>query len=362
MGLLDRILGRTPPETATTSTASPVNRNAGNPGAGNNAQTQQGPAQGGAQPGAGGTLGAPSAGRGIPRVPLEQQDPATLSPEERTRREQRLADRQQVDGELRRQYVVTPENELPPPDQRAPNQVSEAEFRRLCGTYSDIRLNEGNVQLSQTMSAEDPAEQQRRRQAALTDLQSMMQTASGRTVLNTLAEDHVDPATGRPHQTMIGALPSMNPMGANAITMSGPADGSHAHVDGRGNPGPGTSSATSYAPGVDLTTGPVPMRSDVSLFHELSHSMRHVTGTGIGSRGNVPENELVPEDRGQQVPREEYATVGIGNVVHERNGEEVTENAYRAERRRLAGTNANRAGDEAPIMDQRRMYTVPRPA
>jgi hypothetical protein len=84
------------------------------------------------------------------------------------------------------------------------------------------------------------------------------------------------------------------------------------------------------------------MRSDVTLFHELTHAYHVVNGT-YAEGFATEEDGVSPQDVG--ISLEEIATVGLGN----RADDEVTENAYRAARKKLAGGKGEREGDATMV-------------
>jgi hypothetical protein len=116
-----------------------------------------------------------------------------------------------------------------------------------------------------------------------------------------------------------------------------------------------------YAPGVDSIVGPAvepwwPQRSDVTLYHELTHALHGIEGTTQPfvkpSLDELLEEEVGNDIMPTPVLMEEWATVGLGPFADD----PITENKYREERRALAGQPGMRAGDDASSMVRRDQY------
>lgn len=84
-------------------------------------------------------------------------------------------------------------------------------------------------------------------------------------------------------------------------------------------------------------------RRDVTLFHELTHAYHVVNGTYDEENLATEKDGVSPQDVG--VKLEEIATVGLVKYAND----EVTENAYRAARKRLAGGKGEREGDATMV-------------
>jgi hypothetical protein len=185
----------------------------------------------------------------------------------------------------------------------------------------------------------------------------MLQTETGRALIEQLST--VTDAGDNPLATTIKGTQS--PLQAKAHT----TERSESAVGWSEN-GIGTNMTVEYAPGRDVVrpgaTNPwAPIRSDVALLHELVHAHH-------GTHGNIQKDGISPSEAGpgdlapegaMPVPLEEYATLGLGRFAHSRDPRfAINENAYRAERRALAGTAAARRGDDAWSMERRTNYMV----
>jgi hypothetical protein len=288
----------------------------------------------------------------MPATPAAAAAPAEagMSPEELAR----IADRKQAQADLAPLFdVVSGDHE----GELLPNQVTQAEYEKLCNNYSDIRTGNSNLKIDAGKREGEEAEAFRN--LILGDIQSIMQTAAGRELVERLATA-ADPG-GEAHTTTI--------LGAESPGMAraGPATRNESTKHWLQN-GIGTSMNVRYAPGEDVTReGAVnpwfPMRSDVVLFHELVHAMHGVEGDM--APGLVEEKEAAPGDEvlpgGVRIEREEYATVGLGDFTGDPRYA-VNENAYRGERRALAGQRGERAGDDSWAMERRTSYLTSTPA
>lgn len=242
------------------------------------------------------------------------------------------ADRLAAQAELRGRFEIVGEDFIGP---RLPNQVTQEEFERTAAMYSDIRMGHSNIRFDNagsTLGADDF------RDAVMGDLADILTTGQGRGLLTDLAYQEVN---GNDLTTTIGA--SATPQGASAVI--GPGGNLADAVNGTG-----THAGVNYQPGVDFRLGDstpsyqndpyADFSSDVVLFHELVHANHARQGTLDGridpATGDFIRDPIANADattpRDHGVPREEYATVGLGG-----HGGPYTENGYRQERELVQG-------------------------
>lgn len=236
---------------------------------------------------------------------------------------QGMMDRQRAQRELAQQFNIVPDGT---PGIRQENQVSEAQFREIARTYSDIRMGRSDLQINLPANM-DPKDAEAYRQGTMRDIGRILQTETGRDLIGQLS--HNTDEHGNHRVTSIAG---------------NDADPQNAHAA----PGNNSSSTVTYNPGSTWVPQPgarngetwMPMRSDVQLFHELTHSMHQTHGTSQSGtvtkqdldNAGVPANDPSRRDIGN-VDREEQATVGIGAF---RNAE-ISENSYRRARQTIAG-------------------------
>jgi len=258
-----------------------------------------------------------------------------------------MLDRQAAQRELATMFnVVNPEDMVSTPDNPNPvagNTVSPEEFRRIAHTYSDIRMDRSDIGLDTAgMSPEDAA---RFRGETMGDIGNLMQTESGRELINGLAYQPDD------HTTTINLRTDAAGNRDNSNAEGGSAPGS---TPGSWADGVGTNAAVTYVPGADggiVQPGRpdnwLPMRSDVTLFHELTHA--HHAAYGTLDQTQLDATNAHADDVNQWGL--EYQAVGLGDF----HGDRLTENTYRRERAEIGATGVGtRTGDVG--MPQRGTY------
>lgn len=261
-----------------------------------------------------------------------------------------MLDRQDAQRELAGQFnIMNPEDMVSTPGGQpyAGNQVSPEEFQQIARTYSDIRMGRTNFQFDTgEMSPED---QEQYQHDMMTQMGRIMQTDSGRGLLNDIAynEDgnqvtlgayYQTDAAGNPTTTLDTTNAEANPMN-NANAANGTGSGSRVTIN------PGVDNYSIGAPGDAWDN----TRGDVVLYHELSHAWNQVHGTEDQS-GAVAAGEtgLDGTQRDANDPggiqRWEHQAVGLGN---HQNDTGPNENRYRRERAQLgaAGGPGIVAGD-----------------
>ena len=218
---------------------------------------------------------------------------------------------------------------------RSENQVTESEYQAMARNYSDIRMGRADLQFDLPADM-DPADAAAYRQGAMQDIGRIMQTSTGRDLIGQLSHN-VD-ADGDHRITHIAGN-DPDPQNAHADGNPG-ALGTHDH------PGAGGDSTVHYNPGSVWTPMPgatngepwMPMRSDVQLFHELTHSLNQTHGTipdGMVTEQSLDDAHVPADDVSRlDIDRElrlEHQAVGIGEFA----GACISENAYRAARARI---------------------------
>jgi hypothetical protein len=272
---------------------------------------------------------------------------AALSPEENARR----ADRARTQEELREKFDVVPDDFE---GERLPHQVTQAEYEQLCNNFSDIRTGNSQIKMSNRLYQGDedwgtPESVETHRERTLDDVMYLLQTSSGRELINELAT--ATDKDGNPLTTTIDWTTNAGDAKAEATDPE--------KRELRDN-GVGTDMTIRYAPNrsvkvddADADPWAQNARSDVLLFHELAHALHGVKGERQGQP--VPTDELAPNDF-PGISLEEYATMGIGRFAGDPRFA-LNENAYRRERRALAGLpGIERAGDGDWAMERRTSY------
>jgi hypothetical protein len=208
---------------------------------------------------------------------------------------------------------------------RRPNEVTAAEFENAVKLYADIaggatqlRIDTVRIGMINPANAADlhplsPVLAQRFREGALADVAAILQTSSGRLLLDRLAH--------APQLTRITLDGDPIPV-PNGFNLGNP--GNEAQVEYL----PGISGATADSLDVPPDAGEPWERinpSHVVLFHELTHALGTVTSTKAAGRVDNT-NAAVPADVGIRL--EEYRATGLGPFAQN----EISENRYRAER------------------------------
>lgn len=222
-----------------------------------------------------------------------------------------------------------------PRQRRLPNQVSHREYDKIARTYSDIRRGRTDIKL---------AEDKHFRANALDDLADLMQTRSGRALVDRTAYHPKD------HKTTL----------APYLDAHGKPDPTNATTEGELDPA-GSDVLIRANPNMDVEGGDVRIRSDVVLFHELVHGMHAADGTNDlelvkpwdamlneARKGNPRASELANDphmalDAKYEIGRWEHQAAGLG--LHA--DDPLTENAYRRERNEVALSGRGIAGDRS---------------
>ena len=237
--------------------------------------------------------------------------------------------------------------------ERLSNQVTKAEYEKICQTYSDVRLGRGDLTIdaSQYSSKKD---QDAYKSGALNDIASLLQTKAGRSLVYGLSDNkfHTD-SKGNPvhkHTTLTPLLTDSGKVDKTNGYAAPNGAGSDAKVnrDGTLSASSGTDVTISYNPGVNVGDaykeyqGANPwlkgFRSDTILMHEGNHALKMTQGMcdprTVASTDNKlnPKDPLMAQDARSGISRTEHQAVGLGLYAND----PMTENAYRAERVAMA--------------------------
>jgi hypothetical protein len=229
---------------------------------------------------------------------------------------QKAADMRPMIEQAAARTMLADKLEVVPDEQaglRLPNQVSPEEFERMSHMYADIMGDRSDLHIGRTMddgSQRAPAtrldekEYQKFRSGALGDIATMMQTESGRELLERLAY------TGDKH---------------HVTTIDPASDKRRPHEAGDKQ-----TSEVYYAPGESWEKEGLDLRSDVNLYHELAHAYHDV----LDDQAHGAVHPVHRYDENHHVQRFEYQAVGLdgeGDPI-------LNENNYRSERRDLGET------------------------
>jgi hypothetical protein len=277
--------------------------------------------------------------------------------------------REAAEKELAARFTIVDAKKKGP---RAPNEITAAEFHKLAATYSDIQAGRGDLTIDPSKS-KDPDQY---RADMMNDIADIMQTKSGRELIEDLSNAQVKDEHGKlvhRHTTLQPGLDlagNVDPTRAQENATDNKFGKGHRNLDG--SAGVGIDTTIDINPNMDVVAldennkVTSRMRSDVVLYHEMVHA--YTDTHGITANGDVKANETkysglpfplnmindpnVEHDvnTAYGVRREEYQAAGLGEFSNDR----MTENAYRRERNQLAGTGKGLPGDL--LMEQRERY------
>jgi hypothetical protein len=206
--------------------------------------------------------------------------------------------------------------------ERLPHQVTPEEFEKVCRLYQDIGAGTSNLELDTSRLPDVEVEHFRGK--VMEDLASMLQTPSGRELIEKLATAQSD--DGKALTTTISATP-LPRLGSAMLDNELPANqATDPAAEGHRHDGTGTDMTVGHWARQRAEPGVPDMRSDVHLFRRLVGALHGVSGDA-------------PADSSEE------AQVGLGSFA---NGprSHLTENAYRRARSKLAATPFKRDGDD----------------
>lgn len=238
--------------------------------------------------------------------------------------------------ELRDKFHVIGDGEL---HDGAQNTVDEQQFEQLAQLYSDIRL--GKTDLKFDTSGMDAETAAKFKGGTMQDLGSMLQTESGRDLVQKLAFNE------KGHTTTLTGAEAPNKAKCTREQSDDPQQ--EALLARQDSNGTGNDAIVKYVPGQGFVQkGPandprpyeLEQRSDIVLYHELTHALHRTDGTTAQGRvsgyGGQHPAESTCDD---EIEIEEYDTSGIGHDGHD---DYFSENTYRAERAEMGEDVAQR--------------------
>jgi hypothetical protein len=216
-----------------------------------------------------------------------------------------------------------------------PNQLTESEFEHQAHVFSDIRTGRSDIKF-------DAGDDQAYRDGAMRDMANMMQTSSGRQLLDTMANNTAGEKDkdGNPVHHTTTLMPFLKADGTPDTSNSdelGLDVKNHADQNGTG-----VNSRVRYNPGLNVGNGPEawwPGRSDVILTHEMTHAYYDTQGTTDNSKVDPTTGDGVAGNVGAYggtLHRYEHQAAGLGNYANA----PISENKYRDERALLGNANA----------------------
>jgi len=257
---------------------------------------------------------------------------------------------------------------------RLGNQVTQAEYDKICSVYSDVRMGKGDLTIDASKYSKK-ADQDKYKTGAMGDIASLLQTEAGRGLVYQLHDNATQKdRNGDPIHRHTTLTPLLNADGSVDKTNGYAAPngwGSDAKLgrDGKLTPGTGTDVTISYNPGVNVgdaykeyqSANPwlAGFRSDVILMHEGNHAMKMTAGMcdprTVARTDNAknPKDPLMAQDASAGISRTEHQAVGLGLYAND----PLTENAYRAERRAMAEAGAKGVQTSDKDLVQRTSYT-----
>jgi hypothetical protein len=221
-----------------------------------------------------------------------------------------LADKFDVDGAGTNQNVVSPE-----------------EFEKAAKLYSDIQRGKTDIKFDTTGMKKEDADKMKG--LAMEDMAKMLQTDSGRAMLDGLAHNEND--KGEHHTTTLSFID--DPTKSNCGRAYGADQEEQYRLQANDHNKVGNDSTIAYAPGKSFVQhGPngddVNQTGDTVLFHEMAHALHRTPGTLAGDATVDPVRDGAdPMDTG--IERDEYQATGLGRYW----ADPLTENQYREDRR-----------------------------
>jgi hypothetical protein len=245
---------------------------------------------------------------------------------------------------LSSRFVVKPDDFVGP---TAGNWVTQDELAKVEQVYDAIQNNRGDLRLQLGDG--------KLRAAALEDVARLLETGSGRDLVYKLS-NNVSKEKDRS-----GNLVHRTTYVGESETEGGEVVGVDEDLDARPFNGSGADAQANYHPGSSRAApagsqDPAwPMRSDVTLYHELTHAYHKTLGST--ATGTISSSEAATDgDAQRRTKRYEYQAVGLGDFAQ---GPQLTptENSYRRERAIIGAENPDGTGVVAGDRDMSRRYS-----
>ena len=255
-------------------------------------------------------------------------------------------DRQEAQHELAARFNVVAAGT---PGAGNENTVTQEQFQQIAREYSDIRMDRSDVHVNTAGRDDDAAKAFK--QGTMNDIASMMQTNSGRALLDDL--NNAKNKDGTERQTYISAISDddfTNKGGRGGGRFGGAAgafDSDKDHKEGY----------VYYRPGQVALPGNADARSDVALMHELTHADASVHDR-FASGAVTAADGATPADVAGGVSRSEYQAAGMGTFA----STPFNENAYRRDRAAIGASGSGARDDQGKsdtAMPQRSTYLDP---
>jgi hypothetical protein len=223
------------------------------------------------------------------------------------------------------------------------NDVTSEEFQEIAKLYSDIRRGKTSLQVGPsgmqgaqtegalwTEKALDDKESRQFQERTMEDIADILQTTSGRGLVGELANNKETTVISK----AVDALGKTDTAGA--------AGGNYEYLNDKGRE-LGREGKVKYAAGeTNLGDNGGEYRSDVTLFHELTHAYHGLNrSTAFGGVYDVPEQD-------QEIGANEYQAVGLQAYA----GNKYTENAYRRDRAALTSGNRTLGGNDSDLLQR----------
>lgn len=244
----------------------------------------------------------------VPQVPVETQ-------EQREKRLAREADRQQ----LASMFEVT-DDLLTFKD----NQISQEKFDQISAMYSTIREGGSRIKLTDqkwtdgtNVEGMNQNDTKAFKTSALGDIAKILQTSTGRSVIEALHGGDHDINLNNTENTSLSAARPTN--------------------KAQSEDGTGTGSTIRYKAGSDFVRddGSLGGTSDTVLLHEMIHAYHNLQGSNKGDATiKASDTGVGSGHKDIGVKQEEYATTGLGDFADQN----ITENAYRNQQRAIQPT------------------------
>jgi hypothetical protein len=199
----------------------------------------------------------------------------------------------------------------------AGNQVTDHQYEEIVQTYSDIRLGRSDLKVSPEGLSGEAAEEFKF--GAMGDIADILQTRSGRGLVGSLAN--------APRNTDFSSRVTRIKPSKDAENARGGKDGEKA-------------AQVSYQPGMNHG-GDNPIRSDVTLYHELVHA-RHAVNHTWDSPCVHSKDGASKKDVSEKVSAAEHQAVGLGKHALA----PYSENRYRGERRAIGEATTGGGGGQ----------------